>query len=136
MNFLRWLLGIPIAMGLSIFFFNLVNGDSEFQAMLGDNVYLIIYFLTLIVILFTIIFILLSTLLVPPPKRYGALISSAICVMHSFYWMLINIHPFSLPSSKVFYIGTYAGIIAGSTLSYLLFYNKGWRKNVSRSASE
>jgi hypothetical protein len=136
MNFLRWLFGIPIALGLSLFFFNLINEDSEFQAMLGNNIYVIAYFLTLIVIIFTIIFILFSTFLVPAPKRYGALISSAICVIHSFYWMLFSIHPFALPSSKVFYIGSYAGIIAGFTLSYLLFNNRGWRKNTSVSASE
>jgi hypothetical protein len=136
MNFLRWLFGIPIALGLCVFFFTLIDEDSEFQGMLGDNIYVIAYFLTLMVIIFTIIFILLSSFLVPAPKRYGALISSSICVVHSFYWMLISLHPFALPSSKVFYVGTYAGVIAGFTLSYLLFNNRGWQKSISVGMSK
>src|SRR5579871_3428861 len=128
MNILRWTFGIPIALGLSVFIFSLIRGNSELAALTSGNFYFKIYFTMLMVILCSTIFVFLSSLLVPAPKLFGALISSAISFTYTIYWMVSTRHPFSLPSHITFYIGIYAGIIAGFALSFLLFNNRGWKK--------
>lgn len=89
-----------------------------------------------IILVFTAVTI-LNCLFVPRPKKYAALLSTIIILIIAFLEMYSNIAKNGIYSISykfiISYMCLFAGLCIGTFASSLIFKNKGWNQQTSKS---
>jgi hypothetical protein len=137
MRVLRWIFGIPLA-------FAITGGVLMLIAWQGNlEVYFHNYYVYMAITEFEIAFtfalpVFLSSLFAPSPKKYAALIGVVILtafIAFVLYYTFISSPEEFLNSFTVSNIGAYVGFFAGGSIgfgvSFAVFKNKGWNRDLT-----
>jgi len=139
MRVLRWIFGIPLAFAITVGELMLISRLGNLQLYFHN--YYMYMAVTEVEIVFTFALpIFLSTWFAPGPKKYAALIGMVIVtafIVIVLYETFITSPEDFINSFTVNNIGAYAGFFAGSSLgfgmSYAVFKNKGWNRELTTS---
>lgn len=137
MRVLRWIFGIPLAFAITV-------GELMLIAWQGSlELYFHNYYMYMAVTEFEIAFtfalpVFLSSLFAPSPKKYAALVGVVIVtafIIVVLYYIFITspqdfINSFTVNNIAA-YIGVFAGGSIGFGLSYAVFKNKGWNRELT-----
>jgi len=134
MNVLRWIFGIPLAVVISLGLLTLFTYSVDKYLGVSRYVLYIIVHAAGIVFSFTLL-VFLSCLFIPAAKKYAALFSiiiMAILIGIAFFVALTNklIGDFTIISA-ISFLGSFTGLLIGSFLSYIIFKNKGWNRDLT-----
>jgi len=136
MKLLRWILGIPLAFGIVLGLTYIIIDSNSIAHFFGQNVKLdLAYHFVFVCILFFLL-LFLSSLFVPAPKKYGTIITAAICYLivlgllyYRFFVATDHINIVFIAS----FSGLFSGILIGFLVSYRVFKNRGWNKPYSNT---
>ena len=133
MKILRWIFAIPLAFVISIAALTLLVFQRDiFMRFGGADLFTILFNLETVV--FFVLPVLLSSLFAPRPKKYAALIASAMVVAFLFITFYFELRSFAQGGFRAIslqiatsYLAMLAGCSIGFAVSYIIFKKRGWK---------
>lgn len=131
MKILKWLLGIPIALGIIIGLITIIVDSSESKSYFSKSLALdvVCHFLAVFSLFFLLVF--LCSFIASPPKRHAGKVTLYIAYIFAISSIIVDFFVIKNALSYILgvsYLGLFTGPLVGYLVSSKVLKNNGWVK--------